>query len=85
MEEVDRMAIKRNYIVQLEKVLEEANKLYEFRDIYSIRPFYENYQFSDRLDDMVDYLQYEIERQNEKLNDLEVTVYNATKIDENKE
>lgn len=85
MEEVDKMAIKRNYIIQLEKVLEEANKLYEFRDIYSIRPFYENYQFSDKLDDLVNTLQYEIDRQNEKLNDLEVTVYNATKTDENKE
>lgn len=83
MEEVDKMAIKRNYIIQLEKVLEEANKLYEFRDIYSIRPFYEDYQFSDKLDDIVDILGYEIDRQNEKLNDLEVVIYNATKTNDN--
>ena len=83
MEEVDKIAIKRNYIAQLEKVLEEANKLYEFRDIYSIRPFYEDYQFSDKLDDIVDTLGYEIDRQNDKLNNLEVVVYNATRTNEN--
>lgn len=69
--ELDKIKHKREYLNRLEDILDNLYELYSFEDVKEITDLFDVYNFTKNLDEVVIKIENEIERQENKLNQLE--------------
>ena len=69
--ELDKIKHKREYLNKLEDILDNLYELYNFNDVNELTDLFDVYNFTKNLDEVIIKIENEIERQENKLNQLE--------------